>query len=44
MEEEGQVNHNSQGEQQRLHRQACPHEHNHSQHGKQAAVQVVLDV
>ncbi len=44
MEEEGQVNHHSQGEQQSLHRQARPDEHDHSQHGQQAAVQVVLDV
>lgn len=43
MQEESQVNHHSQGEQQRLHGHACPDEHNDSQHGEQAAVQVVLD-
>lgn len=44
MEEEGEVNDHSQGEQQRLHRHARPDEHDHSQHGQQAAVQVVLYV
>lgn len=44
MEEEGQVNHHSQGEQQELHREADLDEHDDSQHGQQAAVQVVLQV
>ena len=44
VEEESEVNDHSQGEQQRLHRHARPDEHNHSQHGQQAAVQVVLGV
>lgn len=44
MEEESQVNHHRQGEQQRLHRHARPDKHYHSQHGQQAAVQVVLDI
>ncbi len=44
VEEEGEVNHHSQGEQQHLHTQGRLDEHNHSQHGQQAAVQVVLDV
>lgn len=44
VEEERQVNHHGQGEQQRFHRHARPDEHDHSQHGQQAAVQVVLEV
>lgn len=44
IEEEGQVNHHSQGEQQELHREADLDEHDDSQHGQQAAVQVVLHV
>lgn len=43
MQEESQVNYHSQGEQQHLYGHACPDEHNDSQHGEQAAVQVVLD-
>lgn len=44
IEEEGEVNHDSQREQQCFHRHARPGEHNHSQHGQQAAVQVILHV
>jgi len=44
VEEQGQVNHHGQREQQSLHGQAGPDEHDHAQHGQQAAVQVVLGV
>lgn len=44
IEEEGEVNHDSQREQQCFHRHARPGEHDHSQHGQKAAVQVVLHV
>lgn len=44
VQEQGEVNHHSQRQQQGLHRHADPDEHNHSQHGQQAAVQVVLVV
>lgn len=42
VDEEGQVHHHGQGEQQHLHVHARPDEHDHPQHGQQAAVQVVL--
>lgn len=42
MDEESQVHHHGQGEQQHLHVHARPDEHDHSQHGQQTAVQVVL--
>lgn len=42
MDEESQVHHHGQGEQQHLDIHARPDEHNHSQHGQQTAVQVVL--
>lgn len=42
MDEESQVHHHGQGEQQHLDIHARPDEHDHSQHGQQTAVQVVL--
>lgn len=42
VDEESQVHHHGQGEQQHLDVHARPDEHDHSQHGQQTAVQVVL--
>jgi len=44
IKKEGQVHDHSQREQQSLHRETYPDENDHSQHGQQAAVQVVLDI